>query len=103
MTRSVQPFRPELDELTRKARDKLAEVAFKDVTVKGLLSVAAKEGRYVCVIPAPLDLSDTEAAKAIVRWCAKEGLSASWSPRAAAEPHAEAPKDLVVSWARSTC
>lgn len=93
-----QPFRPELLRVMQAAREAHAGTVFDPVAVKSRLSQAAAEGKAHCVLPAPFDLRETDAARTIITWCQQEGLRTSWSSRPAPEAHAEAAYDLVISW-----
>lgn len=93
-----QPFRPELLRVMQAARETRADTLFDPVKVKSRLSQAAAEGKAHCVLPAPFDLRETDAARTILVWCQQEGLRAEWSSRPAPEAHGEAAYDLVISW-----
>lgn len=64
----------------KNARETVAEACFAKDTVAQACTEAAKGGYPGCVIkpPAPLNLRDTKAARALIAWLTSQGLQADW-------------------------
>lgn len=71
---------PFLAEEAKNARETVAEACFAKDTVAQACTEAARDGYPGCVIkpPAPLNLRDTKAAKALQAWLQSQGLQSNW-------------------------
>lgn len=73
---------PELQLATRKARETAAADTFDLAAVRLALHEAAKKGQSTLRMPVALPgLHKTDAAKKLVEWCKREGISATWEKR----------------------
>lgn len=98
MKSSVGKFRPELERLTREAREKMAADMLLGAAFKATLTAAAEAGGNAYRFVMPVDLRSTDAAARCVAWCHRQGLHHDWSARPPTEAHGETLYDLVVSW-----
>ncbi len=83
-------LRPFIVKEAETAREKLAVEAYKIDAIKAQIIEAAQRGETRVRIPigaALVDLSKTEAAKALAAWAEQNGLSLSWEPIAAERPN----------------
>lgn len=69
-----------LAEEAKNARETVAEVCFAKDTVAQACTEAAKAGYPGCVIkpPAPVNLRDTKAVKALETWLQSQELQGNW-------------------------
>ncbi|MTW18795.1 hypothetical protein GJ689_21575 [Rhodoplanes serenus] len=69
-------------ETARAIETAAAEIAPEQVRAK--ITAAAKAGQSALRVrlPSPVNVRDTEAAKALTAWCKKEGLKLAWENRA---------------------
>ena len=85
-------------ERTREAREHEAGVLFSANNIDAVLSAAATKGQSAAIFAPsqPMDLSDTDTAKAMVALFHKAGFSAEWVTRQ--RPDEEPARYLRVSW-----
>lgn len=98
MKSPVGKFRPELENLTRTARETMATEMLTGAPFKAALMASAGAGLTAHRFTMPVDLRSTAAAARAVAWCHRQGLQHTWLDRSPAEAHGETVYDLVVSW-----
>lgn len=73
---------PELQLATRKAREAAAADTFDTAPMRLALHEAAKKGQSTLRLRVDLPgLHKTDAAKKLVEWCKREGISMTWEKR----------------------
>lgn len=89
---------PRMRERTRAARDHEAGVLFAPDNIDAVLSAAATKGQSAAVFAPsqPMDISETETAKAAIEMFQKAGFFAEWVTRQ--RPDEEPNRYLRVSW-----
>ena len=101
MKSPVPPFLERIQAETKASREKLAGELFELDTVRGLVIAAAGEGFSKIIIrpPRPIDLRDTNAARAAVKHLTDSGLKPFWESYIAdSNGHQVAASELHVEW-----
>jgi hypothetical protein len=76
------PLLPELQQETQNQREEVAGEAFDLEAVRLALHQAAHKGQSTMRLRVEIpDLHKTEAAEKLLKWCKREGITATWEKR----------------------